>query len=124
MDKWFKDILPDKDIYHNRGRDQMRKKGVRNSSACDSYNCNELNKSRFSFIFALNNKYKDRAKSAWYKKKKILIIQKKRQYLYIFTLRDCCLTSNGQFSALSCGEQDTFWWNDDDGVHFVLDQDT
>jgi hypothetical protein len=35
MDKWFKDILPDKDPYHNRGRDQMRKKGVRNSSACD-----------------------------------------------------------------------------------------
>jgi hypothetical protein len=27
MDKWFKDILPDKDSYHNRGRDQMRKKG-------------------------------------------------------------------------------------------------
>ena len=27
MDKWFKDILPDKDPYHNRGRDQMRKKG-------------------------------------------------------------------------------------------------
>ena len=26
-DKWFKDILPDKDPYHNRGRDQMRKKG-------------------------------------------------------------------------------------------------
>jgi hypothetical protein len=23
----FKDILPDKDPYHNRGRDQMRKKG-------------------------------------------------------------------------------------------------
>jgi hypothetical protein len=35
MDKWFKDILPDKDPYHNRGRDQMRKKGVRTSSACD-----------------------------------------------------------------------------------------
>jgi hypothetical protein len=35
MDKWFKDILPDKDPYHNRGRDQMRKKGVRNSSACE-----------------------------------------------------------------------------------------
>jgi hypothetical protein len=34
MDKWFKDILPDKDPYHNRGRDQMRKKGVQNSSAC------------------------------------------------------------------------------------------
>jgi hypothetical protein len=34
MDKWFTDILPDKDPYHNRGRDQMRKKGVRNSSAC------------------------------------------------------------------------------------------
>ena len=34
MDKWFKDILPDKDPYHNRGRDQMRKKGVRNSIAC------------------------------------------------------------------------------------------
>jgi hypothetical protein len=27
MDKWFKNILPDKDPYHNRGRDQMRKKG-------------------------------------------------------------------------------------------------
>jgi hypothetical protein len=27
MDKWFKDMLPDKDPYHNRGRDQMRKKG-------------------------------------------------------------------------------------------------
>ena len=27
MDKWFKDILPDKDPYHHRGRDQMRKKG-------------------------------------------------------------------------------------------------
>jgi hypothetical protein len=27
MDKWFKDILPDKDPYHNRGRDQMSKKG-------------------------------------------------------------------------------------------------
>jgi hypothetical protein len=27
MDKWFKDILPDKDPYHNRGRDQMRKRG-------------------------------------------------------------------------------------------------
>jgi hypothetical protein len=27
MDKWFKDILPDKDPYHNRGRDQMRGKG-------------------------------------------------------------------------------------------------
>jgi hypothetical protein len=27
MDKWFKDILPDKDPYHNRGRDQMREKG-------------------------------------------------------------------------------------------------
>jgi hypothetical protein len=27
MDKWLKDILPDKDPYHNRGRDQMRKKG-------------------------------------------------------------------------------------------------
>ena len=31
MDKWFKDILkaklPDKDPYHKRGRDQMRKKG-------------------------------------------------------------------------------------------------
>jgi hypothetical protein len=25
MDKWFKDRLPDKDPYHNRGRDQMRK---------------------------------------------------------------------------------------------------
>jgi hypothetical protein len=28
MDKWFKDILPDKDPYHNRGRGQMRKKGL------------------------------------------------------------------------------------------------
>jgi len=27
MDKWFKDILPDKDPYHNHGRYQMRKKG-------------------------------------------------------------------------------------------------
>jgi len=27
MDKWLKDILPDKDPCHNRGRDQMRKKG-------------------------------------------------------------------------------------------------
>jgi hypothetical protein len=27
MDKWLKDILPDKDPYHNRGRDQMREKG-------------------------------------------------------------------------------------------------
>jgi hypothetical protein len=27
MNKWFKDILPDKDPYHNRGRDQMRKRG-------------------------------------------------------------------------------------------------
>jgi hypothetical protein len=27
MDKWLKDILPDKDPYHNRGRDQMRKRG-------------------------------------------------------------------------------------------------
>jgi hypothetical protein len=27
MDEWLKDILPDKDPYHNRGRDQMRKKG-------------------------------------------------------------------------------------------------
>ena len=37
MDKWFKDILSDKDPipYHNRRRDQMKKKGVRNSSACD-----------------------------------------------------------------------------------------
>ena len=26
MDKWLKDILPDKDPYHNRGRDHMRKK--------------------------------------------------------------------------------------------------
>ena len=26
MDKWLKDILPDKDPYHNRGRDQMRGK--------------------------------------------------------------------------------------------------
>ena len=36
--KRFKDILPDKDPYHNRGSDQMRKKGgVRNSSACGQY---------------------------------------------------------------------------------------
>ena len=34
MDKWLKDILPDKNPYHNRGKDQMRKKGDRNSSAC------------------------------------------------------------------------------------------
>ena len=27
MDKWLKDILPDKDSYHNRGKDQMRKMG-------------------------------------------------------------------------------------------------
>jgi hypothetical protein len=27
MDKWLKYILADKDPYHNRGRDQMRKKG-------------------------------------------------------------------------------------------------
>ena len=27
MDKWLKDVLPDKDPYHNRGRDQLRKKG-------------------------------------------------------------------------------------------------
>ena len=27
MDKWFKDILPDKDPYHNRGRDQHEEKG-------------------------------------------------------------------------------------------------
>ena len=27
MDKWLKDILPDNDPYHNRGRDKMRKKG-------------------------------------------------------------------------------------------------
>jgi hypothetical protein len=33
MDKWFKDILPDKDPYHNRGRDQMRKKG------CPDFKC-------------------------------------------------------------------------------------
>jgi hypothetical protein len=25
MDKWLKDILPDKEPHHNRGRDQMRK---------------------------------------------------------------------------------------------------
>jgi hypothetical protein len=25
MDKWFKDILTDKDPYHNRGRDPMRR---------------------------------------------------------------------------------------------------
>ena len=43
MNKWFKDIFPDKDPYHNRGRDQMRgKKGggvlgyyaVVNSTSC------------------------------------------------------------------------------------------
>ena len=34
-----KHILPDKDPYHNRGRDQMRKKGGRNSSACG---CHQL----------------------------------------------------------------------------------
>ena len=35
MDKWLKDVLPDKYPYHNCGRDQIRKKGgVRNSSAC------------------------------------------------------------------------------------------
>jgi hypothetical protein len=28
MDKWFKDILPDTDPYHNRGREQMGKRGV------------------------------------------------------------------------------------------------
>jgi hypothetical protein len=27
MDKWFKDILPDKDPCHNRGRDQNEEKG-------------------------------------------------------------------------------------------------
>jgi hypothetical protein len=43
MDKWFKDILPDKDPYHNRGRDQMRKRGVRNSSACGvTPGCNSI----------------------------------------------------------------------------------
>ena len=26
MNKWLKDVLPDKDPYHNRGRDQLRKK--------------------------------------------------------------------------------------------------
>ena len=41
MDKWFKDIFPDKDPYHNRGRDQMRKKGVWNSSACGKYMINQ-----------------------------------------------------------------------------------
>ena len=25
MDKWLKDVLPDKNSYHKRGRDQMRK---------------------------------------------------------------------------------------------------
>ena len=35
MDKWLKDTLPDKEPYHNRGRDQIRKRGVRNLSACD-----------------------------------------------------------------------------------------
>jgi hypothetical protein len=28
MDKWFKDILPEKDPYLNRGREKMREKGV------------------------------------------------------------------------------------------------
>jgi hypothetical protein len=37
MNKLLKDILPDKDPYHYRGRDQMRKKGVRNSSACGNW---------------------------------------------------------------------------------------
>ena len=36
MDKWLKDIFPDKDPYHNRRRNQMRKNGIRNSSACAS----------------------------------------------------------------------------------------
>jgi hypothetical protein len=27
MDKWFKDILPDKDPYHNRGRIPNEEKG-------------------------------------------------------------------------------------------------
>ena len=27
MNKWLKNVLPDKDPYHNRGRDQLRKKG-------------------------------------------------------------------------------------------------
>ena len=48
MDKWFKDILPDKDPYHNRGRDQMRKKGVRNSSACASIMWNQFAINRFN----------------------------------------------------------------------------
>jgi hypothetical protein len=54
MDKWLKDKLPDKDPYHNRGRDQMMKKrgGVRNSSACGKYD--ELIK---NFI---ENKYANR----------------------------------------------------------------
>ena len=39
MDKWFKDILPDKDPYHNRGRHQMRKKGgPEDLSACGNSN--------------------------------------------------------------------------------------
>jgi hypothetical protein len=28
------------------------------------------------------------------------------------------------FSAVSWGEHVTFWWDDDDDVHFVLDQHT
>jgi hypothetical protein len=35
---------------------------------------------------------------------------------------DCSLTPNDQSSAISCGEQVTFWWDDDGGVNFVLDQ--
>jgi hypothetical protein len=37
MDKWFKDILPDKDPYHNRGRDQMRKNGESGLQVPDSF---------------------------------------------------------------------------------------
>jgi hypothetical protein len=40
MDKWLKDILPDKDPYHNRGRDQMRKKDcVHLSSPNKTFTC-------------------------------------------------------------------------------------
>ena len=50
MDKWFKDIFPDKNPYHNRERDQMRKKGVRNSSACEiidsSHNSQNFNEKK------------------------------------------------------------------------------
>ena len=37
-------------------------------------------------------------------------------------MSDCSLTPIDQSSAISCGEQVTFWWDDDGGVNFVLDQ--